>query len=155
MPEVAGQEIDVRTGRGADLWIRDYFWPGDQSGVCSSQPRVRVRFRCPLPSAFMTQMSDSTELGTGCLWNASFWPSGDQEGSAASLASSRAPPPSALMTQTSKVDALPHPLQRSYFCLPSRRSNAIFFPPGDQAGAKLRAPLRVSLRCPLPSAFMT
>ena len=39
--------------------------------------------------------------------------------------------------------------------LPTRRSNAILCPSGDQAGAKLRAPLRVSLRCPLPSAFMT
>ena len=31
-----------------------YFCAGDQTDQRSCEPRVRVRFRCPLPSAFMT-----------------------------------------------------------------------------------------------------
>jgi hypothetical protein len=47
-----------------------------------------------------------------CLSNASLRPSGDQEGCAASLASNRASLPSAFIIQTSKANALPHPLHR-------------------------------------------
>ena len=54
---------------------RCYFCAGDQRGWVSRRPAARVRFRRPLPSAFMTWMS---LLPSRLLTNAIFRPSGDQ-----------------------------------------------------------------------------
>jgi hypothetical protein len=78
--------------------------PGDQANQ-PSLAGLRVRFRCPLPSAFMPWTS---RLPSRELTNAIFRASGDQAE-----------------------------------------------PPSYQAGPPSYAGLRVSLRCPLPSAFMT
>ena len=67
--------LPVRSGTPSVPREALYFCAGDQTGWVSRRPAARVRFRRPLPSAFMTWMS---LLPSRLLTNAIFRPSGDQ-----------------------------------------------------------------------------
>ena len=129
-----------------------YFCAGDQANQVSCHPRVRVsstarsrrrswrRSRCCRRGCSRTRSfaRRATRQRRGCA---------RQGINAAALHGVHHP--------DLEGNAPPHPLHRSDVCLPSRRSNAIRRPSGDRTEAKFRPPLWVSLRWPLPSAFMT
>jgi hypothetical protein len=103
---------------------------GDQLGR-SSSPLVVVSRTCPLPSAFITQMSRALEPLKRD--HAMRFPSGDQAGSSSNslfFVSRTGSVPSAFMTQISSLDS---PISLA-FC-ERVETNAIRVPSGDHAGS--------------------
>src|SRR5262245_40525291 len=131
---------------------------GDQVGEPYVKLGVRVRFRCPDPSAFMTKMSDLPgpqplvpHRGMTVRVKTIFCPSGDQAGLPSGFrlrVRFCVPLPSAFMTRMSELG----PLGVAH-CVGAltTRTKAIFCPSGDQA-----APPPLVSRCsPAPSPLTT
>jgi hypothetical protein len=115
----------------------------DHDGSRSAPSGSFVRFTWSLPSAFMTQMSESAPKREKAI----FVPSGDQaapSSTSAEFVRFTCPLPSAFMTQISPR------------LVGAQRVNAMCALSGDQAGAESSSVgSSVKSVCPVPSVFMT
>ena len=108
----------------------------------------------PEPSARATFSALAVEGVYGSKsWKSRRRPSRDQAGCIASPTSFRSPEPSAFTVQMS-VDGHQRTISGSQR-LRFQTMNASRFPFGDQTGRSFSPSLKVSCRCPLPSAFIS